>query len=104
MYVPNDHTTAQCAARHGRLYGVLCVDPLRDVRQATELLRRPVLLRGRRSPRSVPRAPEAAELGALDRAVYGPDNNDKQKPGLGGVASNIFRGGGVPVLLSSRVG
>ena len=30
-------------------------------------------------------------LGALDRAVYGSDNNDKHKSGPGGVASGIFR-------------
>ncbi|MCY4367847.1 MAG: amidohydrolase family protein [bacterium] len=190
VHVPNDYTAAQCAAHPGRLYGVVCVDPLRDVREATEEIdrcvneygfrmmkllptyhhhdpadprlepvyekcleldlpihthtgftpiinapmphARPVLLDelGIRyrdlkvvvylafpyvdegiavvarhpnfyadlsyyaggDPRDLYRVlQKLRSLGALDRAVYGSDNNDKQKSGPGGVASDIFR-------------
>ena len=189
VYVPNDYTAAQCAAHPGRLYGVVCVDPLRDVRQATEEIDRCVSEFGFRmmkllptyhhhdpaDPRLEPVYEKCLELdlpihthtgftpiinapitharpmlldelgiryrdlkvvvylafpyvdegiavvarhpnfyadlsyyaggdprdlyqvllklrglGALDRAVYGSDNNDKQKSGPGGVASDIF--------------
>lgn len=33
VYTPNDYTAAECARHPGRLYGVICLDPLRD-RQA----------------------------------------------------------------------
>ena len=191
VYVPNDYTAAQCAAHPGRLYGVACVDPLRDVHQAAEETDRCVREYGFRMMKLLPtyhhhdpadprlgpvyekcleldipihthtgftpiiNAPmhharpmlldelgiryrdlkvivylafpyvdegiavvarhpnfyadlsyyaggdprdlylvlnKLRSLGALDRAVYGSDNNDKQKSGPGGVASGIFRG------------
>lgn len=191
VYVPNDYTAAQCAAHPGRLYGVVCVDPLRDVHQAAEEIERCVLEYGFRMMKLLPtyhhhdpadlrlarvyekcleldipihthtgftpiiNAPmrharpvlldelgiryrelkvlvylafpyvdegiavvarhpnfyadlsyyaggdprdlyrvlgKLRSLGALDRAVYGSDNNDKQKAGPGGVASDIFLG------------
>ena len=191
VYVPNDYTAAQCAAHPGRLYGVVCIDPLRDVRWAVEEIdrcvreygfrmmkllaayhhhdpgdrrldpvyekcleldlpihahtgftpiinapirfARPVLLdelgiRYRElkvlvylafpyedegvavvarhpnfyadlsyyaggGPRDLYRVLQKLRgLGALGRAVYGSDNNDKYKSGPGGAASEIFRG------------
>lgn len=190
VYVPNDYTASQCAAHPGRLYGVVCVDPLRDVREATDEIERCVREYGFRmmkllptyhhhdpaDPRLAPVYEKCLELdlpihthtgftpiinapmhharpvlldelgiryrdlkvlvylafpyvdegiavvarhpnfyadlsyyaggdprdlyrvlvrlrslGALDRAVYGSDNNDKHKSGPGGVASGIFR-------------
>ncbi len=190
VYVPNDYTAAQCQAHPGRLYGVVCVDPLRDVLWATDEVERCVRDFGFRmvkllptyhhhdpaDPRLAPfyhkcleldvpihthtgftpiiNAPmhharpvlldelgiryrdlkvvvylafpyvdegiavvarhpnfyadlsyfaggdphdlyavvqKLRSLGALDRAVYGSDNNDKHKAGPGGVASGIFR-------------
>lgn len=189
VYVPNDYTAAQCAAHPGRLYGVVCVDPLRDVRRAVEDIDHYVRECGFRmmkflptyhhhdpgDPRLAPVYEKCLELdipihthtgftpiinapmhyarpmlldelgiryrelkvivylafpyldegiavvarhpnfyadlsyfaggdardlyrvlnklrslGALDRAVYGSDNNDKQKSGPGGVSSGIF--------------
>lgn len=191
VYVSNDYTAAQCAAHPGRLYGVVCIDPLRDVQGAVEEIdrcvreygfrmmkllaayhrhdpgdrrldpvyekcleldlpvhahtgftpiieapirhARPVLLDelGIRyrdlkvlvylafpyedegaavvarhpnfyadlsyyaggDPRHLYRVlQKLRSLGALDRAVYGSDNNDKYKAGPGGAASDIFRG------------
>ena len=191
VYVSNDYTAAQCAAHPGRLYGVVCIDPLRDVQGAVEEIdrcvreygfrmmkllaayhrhdpgdrrldpvyekcleldlpvhahtgftpiieapirhARPVLLDelGIRyrdlkvlvylafpyedegaavvarhpnfyadlsyyaggDPRHLYRVlQKLRSLGALDRAVYGSDNNDKYKAGPGGAASAVFQG------------
>ena len=191
VYVPNDYTAAQCAEHPGRLYGVVCIDPLRDVRWAVDEIDRCVREYGFRMMKLLPayhyhdpgdrrldpvyekcleldlpihahtgftpiiEAPirharpmlldelgiryrdlkvlvylafpyedegaavvarhpnfyadlsyyaggdprdlyrvlqKLRSLGAIDRAVYGSDNNDKYKSGPGGAASDIFRG------------
>ena len=40
VYTPNDYTAAECAKHPGRLYGVVCLDPLRDPQAALEELER----------------------------------------------------------------
>ena len=54
VYVPNDYTAAQCGAHPGRLYGVVCVDPLREVRWAVDEIDRCVREYGFRMMKLLP--------------------------------------------------